>query len=402
MIIPWGTDAPIYHWPKATVGLIAANVAAFALALSLDEETFATWCLQRGAGIHPIQWVSTNFMHLDAIHLIGNMLFLWAFGIVVEGKLGWSRFLVVYLGIGVIYGAVLQIGSLGAKEGVILGASGVIYGLMAICLVWAPRNELNCIWFVRFLPQQVDISIFWFAIGYIGLEAAMVTFTAGRMSSALLHLTGAVVGFAIGSVFVLRRIVDCEGWDLYSLTFKNRELKKKWKDRGEWLERVRETNERAARSLPKVRDVEREAEAQAGNKSDAALKKVQSLLDMGDLDSALSAYDRAARTIAKWPGSEGLLGLIKAFHTHEQPGRVASITLMRDYIRRNPELADRMRLKLAQVLIKDRAKPTQALRVLSEVSATALPSELMRAHAALEKQAAQMQAEGVLELEGDD
>ena len=29
LIIPTGTDAPIYHWPLVTVGLIVLNIAVF-------------------------------------------------------------------------------------------------------------------------------------------------------------------------------------------------------------------------------------------------------------------------------------------------------------------------------------------------------------------------------------
>jgi len=30
MLIPYSTDAPVYYWPFATVGLIVVNVALFA------------------------------------------------------------------------------------------------------------------------------------------------------------------------------------------------------------------------------------------------------------------------------------------------------------------------------------------------------------------------------------
>ena len=29
LIIPTGTDAPIYHWPRVTLGLIVLNIAIF-------------------------------------------------------------------------------------------------------------------------------------------------------------------------------------------------------------------------------------------------------------------------------------------------------------------------------------------------------------------------------------
>ena len=96
--------------------------------------------------LHPVQWVTHNFLHFGFMHLAGNMLFLWAFGIVVEGKLGALKYLLAYLAIGTLHGAFVQI--LLRNSGIdqhAAGASAVVYGLLAVCMVWAPRNELNCI-----------------------------------------------------------------------------------------------------------------------------------------------------------------------------------------------------------------------------------------------------------------
>jgi len=131
MFLPYGTDAPIYHWPKATVGLIVANVLIFFGTVGLPKEDKQALMLSEGHGLHPLEWCTAFFMHADAGHLIGNMIFLWAFGIVVEGKLGALKYLAVYLGMGVIHSATMQIVSLGAEGGYILGASAAIYGLLA-------------------------------------------------------------------------------------------------------------------------------------------------------------------------------------------------------------------------------------------------------------------------------
>ena len=89
--------------------------------------------LEVGGSIHPTQWLTCcNFMHADPMHLIGNMICLWAFGLVVEGKLGACKTLFVYLGIGVAHGAIVQFLTLGSHHTYCLGASGVIYGFMAI------------------------------------------------------------------------------------------------------------------------------------------------------------------------------------------------------------------------------------------------------------------------------
>ena len=49
-----------------------------------------------------------------------------------------------------------------------LGASGVVFGLMAMCLVWAPRNELQCIFLFRIIPVEFDLPILSVAAFYIG------------------------------------------------------------------------------------------------------------------------------------------------------------------------------------------------------------------------------------------
>jgi hypothetical protein len=61
-----------------------------------------------------------------------------------------------------------------------------------------------------------------------------------------------------------------------------------------------------------------------------------------------------------------------------------------------------MRLKLAQVLIRDKQRPIAALRVLEEILPGALSPDQERSRQILTRQANRMQEEGVLELEGDD
>src|ERR1700678_3294835 len=167
MIIPWGTDAPIYHRPIITIAMIVANVLVF---LGLPSAQIMDWALVLGDGLHPLQWVTNNFMHLGFFHHAGNMIFIWTFGLVVEGKLGWWRFLLVYLGLAAGESAGMQILVHPETPIHMLGASGVIFGLLAMCLVWAPMNEVGCIIWLGFTPNVFDISILWFVAGYIAFD----------------------------------------------------------------------------------------------------------------------------------------------------------------------------------------------------------------------------------------
>ena len=79
-----------------------------------------------------------NFLHYGVVHRAGNLVFLWAFGIVVEGKLGVVKYLALYLAIGTLHGATAQALLLrSGLDGHAAGASAVVYGLLATCMIWA-------------------------------------------------------------------------------------------------------------------------------------------------------------------------------------------------------------------------------------------------------------------------
>ena len=121
MLIPYSTDAPLYHLPIATVSLIVVNTLVFIPLATLEPEQVQAyvvpWILSHGDGLHPLQWLTSNFIHGGFLHLLGNMFSLWAFGLVVEGKIGWWRFLAVYFGIGIVQCGIEQVLALGAAGG---------------------------------------------------------------------------------------------------------------------------------------------------------------------------------------------------------------------------------------------------------------------------------------------
>ncbi len=423
LIIPTGTDAPIYHWPIATVGFIVLNIALMIAGprpagrmIAMDDEgnlsfraetsgEFETYALTLGDGLHPTQWVTHNFLHIGWLHLIGNMIFLWAFGVVVEGKLGVLRFIAVYLAIGTLHGAFTQsILLLTGVHGHAAGASAIIFGLLAICMVWAPRNEVHCIWIlwvgVRVFINQFDLRYTWLAVLYMIQQIANLVWAA-LMGRALVseagHLSGALWGFVIGMGMLKLKWVDCDGWDVLTIWKKDRKLAGDWKLRGRRLDRQKRSDRPSKKRAGASADGEGPGLAE---RSSSALQKFRKLLEMGDHAGAISAYDRSARTISDWPDGPDLLALIKEMHANG--GEAVSLPLMRDYCRRYPSSSHRMRLKIAQVLIRDRQKPTGALRVLAEIPEGSLPAQLETARVGLIRQAQRMVDDGVLELEGED
>jgi membrane associated rhomboid family serine protease len=216
LFFPYRTDAPIYHFPYATIALIAVNALAF-IALFGSRGEPNEYILEYGEGLKPLQWVTSNFIHGGLLHLLGNMIFLWTFGLLVEGKVGSFIFLPLYLGIGFVQCGLEQIVMAHGGGGGSYGASAILFGLMAIAMVWSPKNDVSVggLFFIR--PFNFDAPILLFTGLLFIWEVIEIGLVGFSVSTALLHMSGALVGLVAGIVFLRLEWVDCEGWDLFSV-----------------------------------------------------------------------------------------------------------------------------------------------------------------------------------------
>ena len=105
----------------------------------------------------------------------------------------------------------------------------MICGLIAIGLIWAPRNHLDVVFFFGILfSGAAEISVLVFAGFYLGLQflagpgwGVMAALGDGSVlaavSSAALHALGAAAGAAVGFAMLKKGWVDCERWDILSV-----------------------------------------------------------------------------------------------------------------------------------------------------------------------------------------
>ncbi len=399
MLIPWGSDAPLYHRPVATIGVIVVCTLSFVL---FPISPFKEWTLVLGTGLHPLQWLTSLFMHLGIGHLIGNLVFLWAFGIIVEGKLGWWAFLLSYLGIGVIENAAMQIAVHPAEPAYALGASGAIFGLLAMCLVWAPRNEIQCVVIFRLLPMDFDIPILGFVAFYVGMEVFFLALQGFRRSSELAHVGGAVLGFVLAVALLKLKLVDCENWDLFAvLDGRQGQTKAQARKTRAASRRVMVEHDRPAKAKRKRKASGTEPAVKSIEDAGAqALRTMRLHLEMGEFEAALAVYQHSSRTMPGWqPHEQDWLELIQALV--EQNTWDAAIPVMRDYLKRAAKPSPRVQLKLAQILIQKLGRPLQGLKVLDQIPEGSLPEKLELMNRQLIRQAEQMREDGELELQDE-
>lgn len=168
-MFPLRDDRPTYTAPVVTTLLIIACTLVFLFELSLDDYSRDYFLTRYGvvpAHFRPVTLVTSMFLHGGWSHIIGNMLFLWAFGKSLEDAMGHSKFLAFYMICGVAAGiAHVAMNSFTTLPTV--GASGAIAGVMGAYLIKFPRAKIHTLVFLFIFVTMADIPaafilVYWF------------------------------------------------------------------------------------------------------------------------------------------------------------------------------------------------------------------------------------------------
>ena len=196
--------------PVVTGALVAVNIVVFLLELTRGDAFVAQWSAvpaQITSGHGWITILTAMFMHGSWSHIIGNMIFLWAFGPEIEDAMGRGRYLAFYL-IGGLVAMVAQIA--GGPHSTVpnLGASGAIAAVMGAFIVTYPRDQIKSLLFIfvffriTFIPAALLIG-FWFLTQLVHAGAVAEVQTGGV--AYLAHVGGFIFGAATARLFESRR-----------------------------------------------------------------------------------------------------------------------------------------------------------------------------------------------------
>ena len=189
-----------------TVFIILVNAYVFLLELSGGDRFVRTWSaipVRITHGHHAITLLSSMFMHASWMHIIGNMVFLWAFGPAIEDAMGHARFLVFYLAGGVT-AMLAQVYADPHSAIPCLGASGAIAAVMGAFIVTYPRDRIRTLLFflilfrVTYIPAIFLIG-FWFLMQVLNFGIVADVRTGGVAYIA--HIAGFIFGAVTGRVF---------------------------------------------------------------------------------------------------------------------------------------------------------------------------------------------------------
>jgi rhomboid protease GluP len=123
------------------------------------------------------------FVHVNIIHLVGNMFFLLIFGLRAEELFDTKEYLLIYL----LSGLSGNLLSLFIPEMVSAGASGAIFGIFGAVTIYVRRA----------IGQSI--------LGALLFSFFLLVISLGLEVNVLAHLGGLVAGLLIGYVLATRR-----------------------------------------------------------------------------------------------------------------------------------------------------------------------------------------------------
>jgi len=194
------------RFPRVTLAIIALNVLCFVLELALGDQFVAHWTAipaDIASGRHLYTILTAMFLHASWLHIIGNMVFLWAFGPEVEDLMGPARYLAFYL-LGGLAAMLAQVAASPASTVPTLGASGAIAAVMGAFLVTYPRDQIRSLLVilvfvnVTYIPAVLLIGV-WFLTQFFSLGAVTEQPSGGVAYAA--HVGGFIFGAVTARLF---------------------------------------------------------------------------------------------------------------------------------------------------------------------------------------------------------
>jgi membrane associated rhomboid family serine protease len=200
--------------PLVTALIIAVNGLVFLIELTGGDAFVNAWSAipaQIWSGHQWITLITSMFLHGSWMHIIGNMIFLWAFGPEIEDAMGRWRYLVFYFAGGIV-AMISQVAADPHSTLPNLGASGAIAAVMGAFLVTYPRDRIKSLLmifiFVRvtFIPAALLIG-FWFLSQLFDAGSVADVQTGGV--AYLAHIGGFIFGAVTARLFEDKRRI---GW----------------------------------------------------------------------------------------------------------------------------------------------------------------------------------------------
>jgi membrane associated rhomboid family serine protease len=180
--------------------LLIANIVVYFMQVMGGDNLLTSWF-----SVHPASFIKTlqlwrlvtyQFLHGDLLHILFNMLGLFFLGPTLERHWGSKKFLVFYLGCGMVggflYPLLVWVKIIGPHPvaGILplIGASGAILGMLAACAILFPQFVV----LILFFPVPIRVA----AIILLFMATAVLLGKGSNAGGEAAHLGGMAAGAA--------------------------------------------------------------------------------------------------------------------------------------------------------------------------------------------------------------
>jgi len=146
---------------------------------------------------------TSMFVHSGFLHIFGNMLIFFFIGMAFEQRIGWSKFLIIYLITGVggaLTHSILNLGSLTP----LVGASGAIFGIMGAFAFSYPNDEVVMPIPLGFIMVFRRIRVVFAVLIFAALETFIVLIGTQDNTAHFAHLGGLISGVILAALLLKR------------------------------------------------------------------------------------------------------------------------------------------------------------------------------------------------------
>jgi membrane associated rhomboid family serine protease len=192
-------------FPVITTVIIGINSMVFLLELLKGSGFILRWSFvpyNVTTGRNFVTILTAMFLHGGVLHIVGNMIYLWAFGPEIEEFLGKVLYIFFYLSGGII-ASLAQVAINPVSTVPSLGASGAIAAVMGAFLIAFPHDRIRTLlflgWFITIsLVPAILLVGFWFLIQFLSEFWTIVEHQNGGGIAYMAHIGG----FIFGMVFI--------------------------------------------------------------------------------------------------------------------------------------------------------------------------------------------------------
>jgi membrane associated rhomboid family serine protease len=221
MFLPLHDTNRIRHirFPYVNYGLIGLSTLCFLVQAVLPRAAFDQATIDfgmipivvRNLYPQPVPWLpdwatllTYAFLHVDWLHLLSNMLFLWVFGDNIEDAMGHVKYLAFYLACGVC-AALAHLAFNLSDNGPLIGASGAVAGVMGAYILLYPHARVFVL--ARLvIPIPLPVPAFWMLGFWVATQLFYVVVGSEQPVAWWAHLGGFATGIVLAASFKRREV----------------------------------------------------------------------------------------------------------------------------------------------------------------------------------------------------